>query len=377
MNTNAHVRPLHFLRPLAFALFGVIALLPTAPLAAQGSNPFMKYPNYGAAKGQNSVFDHEYPNYTANGSTMLNTGVRTSTSYDGHSGIDYNLVYEPVLAAASGTLDHAGWFSTNHESSYGLSIRIVHSNGYKSLYGHMSAILYMNGNAITQSAQLGTGGTTGNSTGPHLHFEPQVNVSGTYRVVDVFGWTGSGSIPTDPWRTSTGAISKTLYTATPTTTTPSNLGETIVDNTSAGFTRSCLAGSGASCPFWFLSSTSGYGGSMYWTYSNGATADYRARWTPTLASGGYEVQVHIANSNATSHATRYTIVATGSSRTVVVDQHDTFGPGAGRWVSLGTYGMVSGTPNYVEVSDATFVGGYTESGTSFQVGVDAVKFIRH
>lgn len=117
---------------------------------------------------------------------------------------------------------------------------------------------------------------------------------------------------------------------------------------------------------------------MWWTYSNGTVADYRARWTPSLpATATYEVQVHIPNANATSHATRYLIQYNGGSRTVVVDQHDTYGPGAGRWVSLGRYSFAAGSAGYVEVSDATYIGTYTETGTSYQVGVDAVQFIRN
>lgn len=358
----------------ALTLLLLVAALFAPAAQAQGTNAFMYYPYFGPAKGLNSYFDHQYPNYSKNGSTLIYTGASTAYSYDGHSGIDYALQYEPVLASAGGTVGYAGWAAANHESGLGLMSRVDHTN-YRSYYGHLSAVVLQTGAAVSATNQVGTGGTTGNSSGPHLHFEVARNVSGTYYVVDPYGWTGGY---TDPWNASTGAVSQYLFYASPTVAAPPTYSVTVVDDINAGFSRWCNAGSGASCPYWYYSGVYGHGGSMWWTYSNGAVADYRARWTPSLpAAANYDVQVHIPNYNATSHAARYFIQYNGGSRTVVVDQHDTYGPGNGSWLSLGRYPFAAGSAGYVEVSDATYIGSYTESGTAYRLGVDAAQFVRN
>lgn len=73
----------------------------------------------------------------------------------------------PVLAADAGTVAYAGWNS----SGYGNMVLIDHGNGYQSLYGHMSAIDVSVGEHVGQGQQVGQMGSTGRSTGTHLHFE--------------------------------------------------------------------------------------------------------------------------------------------------------------------------------------------------------------
>lgn len=363
---------IHSFRYLVF-LLGFLVVLP-----AQAQ--FMWYPFYGSS-GINSHFDHRYPNYSTDGKLLTYDGVEQDDRcyspywtgcYDGHSGLDYSEVYEPILAAAAGDVVHSGWYSSNHESSYGLSIKLDHGNDFRTLYGHLSSILRGTGSWVEPTLQVGTGGTTGNSSGAHLHFEAQRKVSGTWRAVDPLGWTPGWA---DPWETSTGAESIPLYLSSPTTSSPPNLGTTTVDNSDSGFSKWC---SGSTCPYWY-SASAGLGGSMWYTYSNGSVADYKARWTPTLGSSdNYEVQVHIPNDHATTHAARYKIVHGFGTHYVHLDQHDTDGSGAGRWVSLGTYHFSNGSSGYVEISDATYIpGNYTEpSSTNRKVGVDAARFIR-
>ena len=353
----------------AFTLTSLVLVL---AVAAPGEAQFMNYPFYGTPT-LNSYFDHEYPDYSTNGDLMRYDGQTGSWSYDGHSGVDYGEVYTPILSAAGGTFNYVGWWSTNHESSYGLAMKIDHDNGYQTLYGHLSSVLYGSGDWVQQARHIGTGGTTGNSTGPHLHFEPRRKVGSSWRVVDPLGWSAGF---TDPWQASSGAVSTYLYLADPLTSWPSNLGTTTIDNTSSRFSKGCDAGS--NCPFWY-SSSAGYGGGMYFTYSNGTVEDYWARWRPNLtAADNYEVQVHIPNSHATTHAARYTITHAFGSRTVNLDQHDTYGTGTGRWVSLGTYYFNSGTGGSLKITDATYIpGNYTEpASTNRKVGVDAARFIR-
>lgn len=73
----------------------------------------------------------------------------------------------PILAADSGTIVAIGWDS----SGYGNRIIIDHGNGYKTLYAHMSAFSVQMGQHVARGAVIGQMGSTGRSTGTHLHFE--------------------------------------------------------------------------------------------------------------------------------------------------------------------------------------------------------------
>lgn len=73
----------------------------------------------------------------------------------------------PVIAADTGTVTYSGCIRTG----YGCHVIVDHANGYQTLYAHMSQILVNAGQAVSQGQQIGVMGSTGNSTGPHLHFE--------------------------------------------------------------------------------------------------------------------------------------------------------------------------------------------------------------
>ena len=91
-----------------------------------------------------------------------------------HGGIDIAAggVYgQPIVAADSGTVILAG----NQGDGYGNYVIIDHGNGYKTLYGHMSSVAAYTGQQVSQGEVIGYVGSTGNSTGPHLHFEIRVN----------------------------------------------------------------------------------------------------------------------------------------------------------------------------------------------------------
>ncbi len=74
----------------------------------------------------------------------------------------------PILAADSGTIVVAGW---PDNSGYGNRVMIDHGNGYVTLYAHMSAIQVQNGQRVNRGNVIGQMGSTGRSTGTHLHFE--------------------------------------------------------------------------------------------------------------------------------------------------------------------------------------------------------------
>ncbi len=106
-------------------------------------------------------------------------GVKHVSSYYGprwgklHKGIDISTsgIYgRTVVAAAGGRVTRAGWFS-----SYGYCIDIQHSNGYLTRYAHLSKINVSVGQTVSKGQSIGKVGNSGNSTGPHLHFEIRLN----------------------------------------------------------------------------------------------------------------------------------------------------------------------------------------------------------
>ncbi len=72
----------------------------------------------------------------------------------------------PVLAAYSGQVETASWMG-----GYGLAVVLNHNNAQQTLYGHMSEIFVQPGQWVEKGTVIGRVGSTGNSTGPHLHFE--------------------------------------------------------------------------------------------------------------------------------------------------------------------------------------------------------------
>lgn len=84
-----------------------------------------------------------------------------------HAGVDIGAPFgTPVLAAADGQITHAGPMG-----GYGLTVDVVHSNGLMTRYAHLSEILVTAGQSIAHQQPLGHVGSSGQSTGPHLHFE--------------------------------------------------------------------------------------------------------------------------------------------------------------------------------------------------------------
>jgi murein DD-endopeptidase MepM/ murein hydrolase activator NlpD len=84
-----------------------------------------------------------------------------------HAGTDIGAAMgTPVLAAQSGQVEIADWVG-----GYGLTVVLNHSNAQQTLYGHMSEIFVQPGQSVEKGTVIGRVGSTGNSTGPHLHFE--------------------------------------------------------------------------------------------------------------------------------------------------------------------------------------------------------------
>jgi murein DD-endopeptidase MepM/ murein hydrolase activator NlpD len=88
-----------------------------------------------------------------------------------HEGIDIGCAYgTPNRAAAAGTVIHAGWLG-----GYGNLVVVDHGNGLSTAYAHASSILVSVGQAVAQGETVSQVGSTGHSSGPHLHFEVRVN----------------------------------------------------------------------------------------------------------------------------------------------------------------------------------------------------------
>ena len=90
-----------------------------------------------------------------------------------HTGVDWaDKVGTPVFAAGNGTVLKASW-----DSGYGNRVEIQHTNGYVTTYNHMSAYAkgITPGTRVRQGQVIGFLGSTGLSTGPHLHYEVIVN----------------------------------------------------------------------------------------------------------------------------------------------------------------------------------------------------------
>ena len=98
-------------------------------------------------------------------------GVLTQNFHPGHNGLDFGIVVgTPVEATMDGKVVHAGW----NNQGYG-NLVIVDNGTYKTYYAHLSSIPVSVGDSVTAGTTIGLSGNTGNSTGPHLHYEIRQN----------------------------------------------------------------------------------------------------------------------------------------------------------------------------------------------------------
>ncbi|MFB7584497.1 M23 family metallopeptidase [Streptomyces hydrogenans] len=102
--------------------------------------------------------------------SYVSTGYKTGGSLwssGSHSGVDFHAAYgSSVVSVGSGTVVEAGW-----GGAYGNNIVIRMNDGTYTQYGHLSSIGVSVGQSVEPGQQIGVSGSTGNSTGPHLHFE--------------------------------------------------------------------------------------------------------------------------------------------------------------------------------------------------------------
>jgi murein DD-endopeptidase MepM/ murein hydrolase activator NlpD len=92
-------------------------------------------------------------------------------AYEFHTGQDIDAAWgDPVVTGASGTVTFVGW-----QNGYGQLIVIDHGGGLTTRYGHLSHIDVVQGQTVARSQFIGRIGSTGRSTGPHLHYEVRFN----------------------------------------------------------------------------------------------------------------------------------------------------------------------------------------------------------
>lgn len=113
------------------------------------------------------------------GYTRLSRGFGDMSMGSFHKGIDIaggGIYGAKIVAADSGRVIMAGWgnYGTGY-GGYGNVVAIDHGGGYSTLYGHMSSVAVRTGQQVTKGQLIGYVGSTGDSTGPHCHFEIRVN----------------------------------------------------------------------------------------------------------------------------------------------------------------------------------------------------------
>ncbi len=113
----------------------------------------------------------DYSGAYGSGAFAWPTGNHTLSGNDywsGHLGIDIaGAIGDPVHASDAGVVVFAGWAN----GGYGNMVMIDHGNGYQTVYGHLSSVSSTCGQSVSTGSYIGAVGSTGNSTGPHLHFE--------------------------------------------------------------------------------------------------------------------------------------------------------------------------------------------------------------
>jgi murein DD-endopeptidase MepM/ murein hydrolase activator NlpD len=106
--------------------------------------------------------------WPVNGPVVSGFGMRWGRM---HEGIDISAASgTPIVAAAAGVVIHAGWLG-----GYGNLVVVDHGNGLATAYAHASSILVGVGQRVSQGQTIALVGSTGNSSGPHLHFEVRLN----------------------------------------------------------------------------------------------------------------------------------------------------------------------------------------------------------
>jgi LysM repeat protein len=127
-------------------------------------------PSLSAVRGSSGTGSGIAPAVVGTGTFVYPVSSRNFTQrfWYGHPGIDIALSEgSGVFASDTGTVTFAGW----NIYGYGNLIVVNHGNGFETFYGHLSGINVFPGQVVNQGQAIGAVGNTGNSSGPHIHFE--------------------------------------------------------------------------------------------------------------------------------------------------------------------------------------------------------------
>jgi len=387
----------------AIALGVVMAIMGQRPPAAhaQSDNPA---PDWGAPYCGNqprisAVYDNDVPTYQRNDRTILYSGhdvkALCAMSYDGHSGYDYSrrigtqachsgtrqgIGARLAYAVADGIVRRSRWYQAEHEAGFGLHIDVRSDGGpgvgvVSHLYGHLAAVFVEEGASVSRGQAIGAVGTTGNSSGPHLHFQgtrsPHGDVSDL--TFDPYGWNasfGSGyRYPgfSQPHR-GDGWPMRALMPSQAGPPCPNDCGTVVIEESAPSVVYGCRAGIGLlRCPSWYLNDR-GHGGSHRWTYPNGSSVDYWATYAcPQCPSGTYRVEAYVpfGADIASTHVARYE----AGSNVTILDQHEE----GNEWHPIGIF-RFTGMPA-VTLSDRSDRYDYVARSPQ-RVAADALRFVQ-
>lgn len=126
---------------------------------------------YNISPNEADVFEAAYPSVLPIENTYITSdyGMRknpTGKGNDFHDGVDLKANYQPVWATGSGLVTFAGY-----KEYFGYTVIIDHGYGFETLYAHNSQVLVSQGNIVNRYDVIAISGDSGNSTGPHLHYE--------------------------------------------------------------------------------------------------------------------------------------------------------------------------------------------------------------
>lgn len=408
-----------FLVPIL--LYGIFLSAPGASAdnmnapKAQTITPFL-YPPYPGLASEESIFDHSTPNYTFDNRVLAFTGDEARKNcpspappgtpppqpgvcdrgsggywsyglgafifYDGHDGVDYGISYRPIYAAADADqIVYSGWWDPqNHSINLGIYVRLHHPNGYNTYYGHMSSVAVQACSPpgctfVPHGEWLGISGTTGNSSGPHVHLLVR---NPSNRSVDPYGWRGSGA---DPWSFNQreslwvafpSLVNADVYPSGPALAfPPAPATGIIVDDGTVGFDEipdGCWQD---------IAHSSAQGGVMRSSRPRTTAPTCTGQWIFPQGSrnGTYSVYIHIPSVRATTEGAIYTIRHAGENDQVVVNQAvfpNIFYVTDG-WVYVGKYNFTGTGDEYIELSNRTQ--DETAGISNLFVGADAVRFV--
>ena len=160
----------------------IIESVPIHFISAKLKDHHLKFYRFTSRNGETNFFDQDGK---SSKKTLMKTplnGARLSSGFGNrkhpilgftkmHRGVDFAAPPgTPIFAAGDGIIEYSGW-----NGAYGKYIRIKHNGTFKTAYAHLSKVYKKRGTRIKQGDIIGTLGSTGRSTGPHLHYEILIN----------------------------------------------------------------------------------------------------------------------------------------------------------------------------------------------------------